>query len=266
MKKNLLTASILAVSIFASSFVYAATVVTQWEYTNSAIFTNSTQTSGTNNVRYQDVNRRLLWGSLNDNTEQSFIQISPAVVGNNLVTNGTRQAVVNVVHQNNSINAVYSTLASAVITSTIEFSPFLPDNLGNTFTFSSGIDFYFFETPNASNTPNDIFVLKDPTATIGSFAFDGYTYTYQFSGLGFSNIGTTWGSGYADYITNNLPDDATVGLPYIGWVTTEGLTNTAQFFVSITATPNPVPEPSTMLLLGAGLLGLGAAARRRRVN
>lgn len=266
MRKHLLTATILAVSFFVSSFVYAGTLVTQWEYDNSAVFTDFDQTGGTNSVRYEDGNRRLLWGSLTDPDAQSFIQISPAVVGNNLVTDGAPQQVINVVHQNNSIAAAYSTLTAAIITSTIEFSPFLPADVADSFTFSSDIEFYFFETPNGSSTPNDIFVLKDPTATLGSFAYDGYTYSYQFSGLGFSDIGATWGSGYADYITANLPDDATVGLPYIGWVTTEGLTNTAQFFVSITATPNPIPEPSTMLLLGAGLLGLGAAARRRRAN
>jgi len=272
MKKFLSSVGVLVAIFFASSFVYASTMVTQWEYTNSAVFTSWTETTGgINDVRLEDGGKRLLWGSLTDTNNQSYLQFSDPVSGNDLVTGGFPKPVVSFMHQNRSIDARFDTLTSALITATIEFSPFLPNNLISNFVFTSSIDFYFFETPNQINnqpspTANDIFVLKDPTATLGSFVFDGYTYSFSFLGDGFSNIADKYGEVYSTYISNNLPAGSNVNAPYIGWVTTEGQFNTAQFYVSISAVPNPIPEPSTMLLLGAGLLGLGAVARRRRAN
>ena len=117
-------------------------------------------------------------------------------------------------------------------------------------------DVLFEETPNNGNcTPSsvsncdDIFVLTNPDLLQEQFMHEGYIYTLT---IGADGLGAL--------------DDATcaaagVASGCVGLTTKETFYNPVQFFINLTAR---IPTPTSLALLGAGLLGLGAFARKQR--
>ena len=54
------------------------------------------------------------------------------------------------------------------------------------------------------------------------------------------------------------------GMKQTAGIWTDGGISNVRFVVTGNSGPAPIPEPGTLLLIGSGLVGLGAGARRRK--
>lgn len=259
---NAYTSAFLAMGLIGAGSASAATIVTDWDYNLTGIW--SAFAPGSVNISVDQ--KTLSWGALGANTNESSLVITdpanPSSVSTFMnggmppaafIADGITLTHNNVVIQGDSLDNATLT-ATLILTPTNPASGALPP---------ASIDYLieFEETANSgtcadpsSPTPcNDIFVQV--TGFLNqSFMYDA-------------------GDGEVEYFVNIFPTDGNVLATLndasciaagaapgcIGFTTPEGQSTDLPF--GFTISTKPISEPATLALMGLGLLG---AARLRR--
>lgn len=244
-----------------------AVVVNEWTYDVAAAFTSATPTgpglgfvSGPTQISWGDPA-----GSIAVDGGRSALTIGNTPALGNVFTNGPAVMANTLTHSNNRVLLSFPQLDSASMQIDILLASFDPA-IGDADPFMLSFSIDFKETNNNPNNPGpdicddgavqdaegfgcrDIFVISAGDLTT-TFDFAGETYKFSFFDL----------AGAIGPLSDAACAAAGADSGCVGFLTRELEENTIEFAFDITR----VPEPGMLGLFGLGLIGLGAARRRK---
>lgn len=265
-KRAILSTALGAAMLAAGSSAHAA-LITEWSFSTTTEWTNAVwegDVGGDTGGVTSFSSDLLSWGAAGGDFDGSELNRSALEISNDpavgtLTTNDlVPEPTSTITHYNNRLAGGTNSLLEATIESSLTLTPLAPVPGAPFPPFTRDITIAFFETPNVSSCGfpsvsncDDIFVIEASDLS-DSFELDGFVYTVQIVAPGLGPL------------PGDTCDEVDAGAGCFGLTTEEDLENPIQFGLLISAREIAVPGPASLFLLGAGLVGLGAASRARK--